>query len=140
MNDEQATFRVFISHSTVDTWVAKQIATAVEACGATTFLDEANIEYGDDFEAKILEAARGADELLVLLTPWATQRPYIWMEIGAFWGAGKRIVGVLQGLTAEELATRKEIPALLKRTVLLESNDLDQYFPQLAGRVQAKKK
>jgi hypothetical protein len=31
---------VFVSHSGQDTWVAKQIAREVAACGATPFLDE----------------------------------------------------------------------------------------------------
>jgi hypothetical protein len=34
---------VFVSHSSADTWVAKQIAREIEACGATPFLDEAQV-------------------------------------------------------------------------------------------------
>jgi len=79
-------FQVFISHSSVDTWVARQIARAVEERGASYFLDEADMEYGDDFEDNILAAVRASQELLVLLTPWAIKRPYIWLEIGAVWG------------------------------------------------------
>ena len=45
---------VFISHSSQDTWVARQIAREVSLCGATPFLDEADVEVGDDFEEGIL--------------------------------------------------------------------------------------
>jgi TIR domain len=45
---------VFISHSGVDTWVAKQIAREIERCGAQPFLDEADIHAGADFEEEIL--------------------------------------------------------------------------------------
>lgn len=41
---------VFISHAGTDTWVAKRIAEKIEACGANTFLDEAHIAVGEDFE------------------------------------------------------------------------------------------
>ena len=77
MDKEQ--YQVFISHSSIDTWVAQQLARYVQESGASTFLDEADIEYGDDFEDRILEAAQASEELLVLLTPWATKRPYIWL-------------------------------------------------------------
>ncbi|MFM9068279.1 MAG: toll/interleukin-1 receptor domain-containing protein [Planctomycetota bacterium] len=127
--------KVFISHSSKDTWVAKQIAWHVSACGANTFLDESDIEYGDDFENKIITAAEHSTELLVLLTPWATTRPYIWVEIGFFLRDRKRIVGVLHGLTTKEISTDERIPALLKRIDIVEINDLDGYFQQLKKRI-----
>src|SRR6266508_3232655 len=119
--------KVFISHSSIDTWVAKQLAIQITKCGASTFLDEASIEHGDDFEQKILEAAQKCDELLVLLTPWATARPYIWLEIGVFWGARKRIVCVLHGVTPKELSTDEKMPVLLKKVDLLPINEVDSY-------------
>ena len=42
----------------MDTWVAKQIAREIEACGAAVFLDEAEIDVGADFEEDILTALR----------------------------------------------------------------------------------
>jgi len=129
-------YRVFISHSSRDTWVARQLASIIRDFGATTFLDEADIEYGDDFEDKILEAVRGSTELLVLLTPWALARPYIWLEIGAIWGMGRRVVGVLYGLSASELVTQDGTPALLKRIDLVELNRVDGYLDQLKSRIE----
>jgi len=128
-------YKVFISHSSTDTWVARQIAKHIEELGASTFLDEADIEYGDDFENRILEAVRVSQELLVLLTPWALKRPYIWMEIGAIWGLGRRVIGVLHGLSPSELVTQEGTPALLKRIDLLELNKIDTYFEQLKRRI-----
>ncbi len=45
---------VFVSHSARDTWVARQIAREIAECGAEPFLDEAEIEVGEDFEEEIL--------------------------------------------------------------------------------------
>lgn len=126
---------VFISHAGTDTWVAKQIAEKIEACGASTFLDEAHIAVGEDFEERILQALDRANELLVLLTPWSLNRPYVWAEIGAAWGKRTPIIGVLHGLTPEQLHTQAEVPILIKRRDLIDINHLDDYFSQLRKRI-----
>ncbi|HEX9983784.1 MAG TPA: toll/interleukin-1 receptor domain-containing protein [Thermoanaerobaculia bacterium] len=126
---------VFISHSSTDTWVAKQIAAHVRACGAEVFLDEADIAHGDDFEGRIVQAAKAATELIVLLTPWAMNRPYIWLEIGVFWGDQKRMVGVLHGMTAKAFTADEQTPVVLKRLSLVTLNDVETYFEQLRARV-----
>ncbi len=54
--DENVTSKarlVFVSHSSSDTWVAKQIAREIEARGGTPFLDEAEVDAGADFEEEI---------------------------------------------------------------------------------------
>lgn len=127
---------VFISHSGADTWVAKQIAREIRNCGATPFLDEAEIDVGADFEEDILAFLDKAHELVVLLTPWALERPYVWAELGAAWGRRIPIVGLLQGLTAAELQSRSGVPILLKKRNLLPLNDLDTYLNQLRERIQ----
>jgi hypothetical protein len=77
---------IFVSHSSRDTWVARQIAREIRSCGATPFLDEADIDQGVDFEEEIVAFLGKAHELVVLLTPWALERPYVWTELGAAWG------------------------------------------------------
>ena len=126
--------RVFISHSGRDTWIAKQIAARMAALGVDTFLDEASIPIGEDFEAQILEFLDRADELLVLLTPWALDRPYVWAEVGAAWVRRIPIVTVLYGLTIEELQSRSQVPILVKRRDLIDLNDVELYFEQLKER------
>jgi hypothetical protein len=97
---------VFVSHSGMDIWVAKQIAREISACGAIPFLDETEIDVGADFEEDILALLQKADELVVLLTPWALGRPYVWAELGAAWDRQIPIVGLLHGLTVAELQSR----------------------------------
>jgi hypothetical protein len=136
-NDLQERF-VFVSHSGVDTWVAKQIAREIAACGAVPFLDEAQIDVGADFEEDILAFLEKADELVVLITPWALERPYVWAELGAAWGRRIPIVGLLLGLSAAELQSRPGVPILLKKRDLLPLNQIDVYLGQLRGRVRAR--
>jgi len=46
--------KVFVSHSSRDTWIARQIADHIERTGAAVFLDEADVEHGDDFDQKLV--------------------------------------------------------------------------------------
>ena len=80
---------VFVSHSGEDMWVAKQIAREISTRGAEPFLDEADVEVGAEFEEDIRDFLDRADELLVLVTPWSLDRPYIWAEIGAAWSPNR---------------------------------------------------
>jgi len=73
---------------------------------------------------------------VVLLTPWALERPYVWAEIGAAWGRRIPIVALLLGISAAELQMRPGIPVLLKKRDLLELNDIEVYLAQLAARVE----
>jgi hypothetical protein len=129
-------YLVFVSHCAKDTWVAKQIAGEIKSLGATPFLDEAAIEIGADFEREILKFLAKAHELVVLVTPWALERPYVWAELGAAWGKGIRIAALLHGLTAGELQARPGVPVFLKQRNLIDLNDVEKYFNQLARRVK----
>ena len=126
---------VFVSHAGADTWVALQIAREITDCGATPFLDEAQIDVGADFEEEILAFLERADELVVLLTPWALDRPYVWAEIGAAWGRKIPIVALLLGIAPSELQERPGVPVLLKRRNLIPLNDVDHYLAELRDRV-----
>lgn len=128
---------VFVSHSGPDTWVARQIARAITESGATPFLDEAQIEVGADFEDDILAFLKKANELVVLLTPWALDRPYVWAELGAAWYRQIPVVALLLGVSATDLQERARVPGLLKRRNLVSLNEVDRYFEELQKRVQA---
>jgi len=127
---------VFVSHSSRDTWVAKQIAAQIPQCGAKPFLDEADIEVGDDFEEEILEFLDRADELVVLMTPWALDRPYVWAELGAAWSRRIPIVILLQGMTPGEFQSRPGIPVFLKKRDIIDLNGVETYFAALKKRVR----
>ena len=64
MNDMEG-FKVFISHSAEDSWVAQQIGRRIrEDCGASTFLDVDDIAAGDNFMQRIHAELRQARELV----------------------------------------------------------------------------
>lgn len=127
---------VFISHSGRDTWVVRQIEREINARGASAFLDYAHVGVGDNFEAKIIDALNRADELLMLLTPWALDHPYIWSEAGVAWGRQIPIIGILHGMETVEFLSKPNIPAYLKATNLRDLNGMDQYLEELARRAK----
>ncbi|MBL8470276.1 MAG: toll/interleukin-1 receptor domain-containing protein [Rhodocyclaceae bacterium] len=128
---------VFISHSGEDTWVARQIAREVQSRGATPFLDEADTEIGAEFEEEILAFLQKADELLVLITPWAFERPYVWAEIGAAWLRRIPIVVVLYGVAVHDFQARPNAPVFLKKRDMIRLNDIDRYLDQIGPRALA---
>jgi hypothetical protein len=110
-------FRVFVSHATVDKWLA-------------TTLCEKDIEGGDEIPDRIRRELIKSDELLILATPLSVQRPWVLLEAGAFWGRRKnnRIVVVLEHVTIdlvpEHIRSKKAIPL----------NDFDGYLRELSRR------
>lgn len=128
--------RVFISHYSGDAWVAQQIALHVHHRGATTFLDCFDLRHGDEFWPEIRLAALASQELLVLFTPRALDRPNIWVEVGIFYGQSKRIVSVLYGVDVKAFVADERVPYFLKDRDLVDINRIESYFTQVSERVR----
>lgn len=128
-------YRVFLSHGGIDTWVARKISQEMEKCGATTFLDEASIHVGTKFEEDILSALNDANELVVLMTPWSMERPYVWAELGAAWARQIPIVAILHGISPEDFQAKTGVPIFIKERDFVLLNSIDVYFNQLTGRI-----
>ena len=103
--------------------------------GVETFLDERDIEIGDEFEDVIIKELRTSNELIVLLTPWALQRPYVLMEIGAAWALGIRIIGIVYGMSFEDITSNTKNPVLIKKSNLIDLNNFEKYLEQLSNRL-----
>lgn len=126
---------VFISHTSRDMWIAGQFKKELTAVGAECFLDAGAIETGDEIDEELKQALHASNELVVLLTPAALDRPYVWIEIGVAWGQGKRIIGILYGITSSELAARDGTPAFMKSIKLRDINEFDEYVDEVRRRI-----
>jgi hypothetical protein len=122
---------IFVSHATADKWIAKRICEAIETTGAATFRDDRDIEGGDSIPDSIRAQLLQATELLVLLTPNSVSRPWVLLEIGAFWGrkGSSRIVPVLY------LVDVSNIPEHIASIKAVHLNDLDSFVQELKKRV-----
>src|SRR4051812_2573115 len=95
--------KVFISHSSVDTWVVRQIAVHLGERGIETFLDVNDLETGDVWDDELRTELRDCDEVLLLLSRAAIASEWVRIEIGAAWALDKRLVPILHGLGVNEM-------------------------------------
>ena len=125
-------YGVFISYSSKDRWIARQIANQIEQRGKrydlNTFLDENNIEGGQSIRGSIRREIRQCSEFLVLLSRYSVDRPWVLVEIGAAFGLGKRIIPIVDKVTPEEM------PDVIRDYKAIDLNNFDEYIEQLCRR------
>jgi len=120
---------VFISHSSVDLWIAGQMAKEIKAAGARPWLDELDLEGGDLIRDRILRGIDACREAVVLITPQSIKSDWVSFEIGAVSIQRKRVTPVLQYVSHDQLK-------ILADTKSLELNRFDQYLTQLKQRMR----
>lgn len=128
-------YLIFISHSSKDHWIAKQINSLIlqncQALGTNTFLDEKDIEGGDLISEMIREKIRKCDEFLVLLSKYSINRTWVLVEIGAAWVLGKRIIAITDKVSPDEM------PEIITPYKAIDLNNFDDYIAQLTSRIKA---
>lgn len=127
---------VFVSHGWHDRWIARQIARILEQTGVEVFIDIFDIKSGDRIEEKVHAGLSGCSELISLLTPWSVDRNWVWTEMAAAWILRKRYVGVMYGVTLDEIDKNHGGLAILSPTNVITIDDLDGYFEELSARVK----
>lgn len=131
-------YLVFISYSTKDRWIARQLARHIESngrkLGITTFLDEKDIDVGDPIHEAIRKNLQKCSEFVVLLSRYSVTRPWVLIEIGGAFALGKRIVAVTDKVTP------KEMPEITIPYKAVDINNFDEYLQQLVRRVRGKRK
>ena len=128
-------YQVFVSHASADKWIATTICEKIEQTGATTFRDDRDIDGADDISDRIRKEIIGSQELLVLLTPESVNRPWVLLEVGAFWGrsSNAKIVMVLCHTGVDV------IPDIIKSKKAILINELPAYLTALKSRVKTAK-
>lgn len=122
--------RVFISHSSRDKWIARQIASELEGRGIDAFLDEKDIATGDSIEKTVKTELAGCDELLIIFSPASLRSPWVLIEVGGAQALGKRLVPILHHIGPNELPT--PIASGLARDL----NDIERYYKEVEVRNQ----
>lgn len=124
-------YKVFIAHSSRDTWVARQIEKGIREAGAETFIDANDLTTGDNFNLVILRQLREAQEFVVLFTPAALQSDFVKKEIGAAWGLGLRTNAVLYGIESSQVRD------LISNDELhIQINEVDRLFGEISERIK----
>lgn len=121
----QCAMKIFISHSSYDKWVARQISNLIQADGNQTFLDEKDLKTGESIDSSIQEHLKESDHLLLLITPASLKSHWVFVELGGAKALGKHVVPILMHVGSNELPG--PIASLLARDI----NDLDKYLVEL---------
>jgi hypothetical protein len=120
--------KVFISHSSSDSWVAEKIRDDIIAIGIEVFLDTKDVETGDAFDDVIRQRVIDADEMVMLVSPTALKSFWVMMEVGAARYLGKRLVPILINVSPNEL------PQPINRHLARDLNQIDRYYEELKRR------
>lgn len=131
---EKRTYLVFISHSSKDRWIAKQMAAIIERkgkrYGVHTFLDEVDLEGGDRIPETIRSYLRACEEFLILLSPHSVTRQWVLVELGGAWTLGKRIMAIVDKVAPADM------PDIIEQTKAYELNDFDRFVAELVRRAR----
>ena len=126
-------YTAFISHSTKDRFIARQVAGLIQEAGhergIETFLDEKDIEFGGSIPERIRQEIRDCGELVVLLSEYSVDRPWVLIEIGAAWVLEKRIVAVMDKLSPDQM------PDVIAPYRAVDLNDVQAYVDELVERM-----
>jgi hypothetical protein len=130
---KSAVYQVFISHSSADAWIARQMAKEIGALRIGTWLDEKDLAGGDKLTQSVLAGIRTCQETVVLVTPKSLESQWVQYEIGATQARNKRVTPILHYAVPAEL----KVGADLK---MLELNQFEQFLSQLKQRAKLKRK
>lgn len=121
--------KVFISHSHTDRESIRELVDELAREGHQVWYDEAELEPGDNFAAKVGKAIESAQAMIVVLSEESSKSPWVQREIDYALGSPKykhRVVTVL--------ADRKaEVPWILRRFPVVEVRKGD--FAEAGKRV-----
>jgi len=120
--------KVFISHSSTDKWIARQICSQLETRGVETFLDEKDIETGDSINHSIHAHLSDCDEVLLLLSPASLKSDWVLIELGGAKALDKRLVPILLHVGPNEL------PDVLADELARDINDIERYYEEVRRR------
>ncbi len=123
-------YLVFISHSSKDRWIARQMARLIEERDIRTFFNEKDFQGGDRIPETIKKNIKECKELLVLLSSASVQSDWVKYEIGAAWVLRKRIVPIVDKLSPEQM------PVLPEQVKAVDLNDFDNYLNNLGERAK----
>jgi hypothetical protein len=117
--------KIFISHSSYDKWVARQISRQLEEQSHQTFLDEKDIKTGDSIDGSIQSHLKDSDHLLIIISPSSLKSHWVFIEIGGAKALGKRIVPILFHIEPNE------VPTAISQYLARDINDIDTYYQEL---------
>jgi hypothetical protein len=128
--------KVFISHTPTDEALARQVATVLQESGLDVWDERTEITPGENWAAKVAEALRESEAMVVLLTPEALRSSWVRRDIEYALSEkryNQRLIPVLVPPSSEEIP-QEEIPWILRRLkmIKLAEEDKEDSIKQIA--------
>src|ERR1700694_2000765 len=95
---QRSQYLVFISHSSLDAWIAREMVEKIEALGAECWLDDKDLAGGDACGADIILGIVAGNEGGGLLSPNSVHSPWVCFEIGGARAQHKRVTPILNNV------------------------------------------
>lgn len=125
---KRSRYLVFVSHSSLDAWIAKVMVEKIEALGAECWLDEKDLAGGDVIVEDIILGIDACNEAIVLISPNSVKSQWVPFEIGGVRAQHKRVTPVLNNVKPQQMAPMKDIKGI-------DLNSFDDFLAQLKRRI-----
>ncbi|HEV7692967.1 MAG TPA: TIR domain-containing protein [Hyphomonadaceae bacterium] len=86
--------QVFVSHSTEDAVIARQVADALRAAGVAVWIAPESIRPGEAYNEAIVAGLKASDTLAVLVSKASNASKHVAREVGLADSQGKRIIPI----------------------------------------------
>jgi hypothetical protein len=128
--------RVFISHSSKDTPIARQLARRLSEAGLRVWIPEDEILPGDNWAKKVGQALEESDLMVVLVTPHAFESEWLKEEIQYALTAEQyqgRLIPVFLGPQSE---TSADVPWILRKLNPVQLGGSKEDWQQVIDKVR----
>lgn len=123
--------QLFLSHATADGQIVDRIQAELTPLGASVYLAEHDNQAGVNVHAKIGDALRASDLVIVLLTQAGFDSRYVQQEIGAALNAGKLVIPLVAGTVARaDLGMLQGV-----EYIVIDQGDPAEAMQRLSGRI-----
>ena len=122
-------YKVFISHSSLDKWIAERMAEKIAETGAKYWLDERDLKGGGDIRKEINDGMHDCQEVVVLFSPNSVDSHWVSFEIGASYAKRKHLTPILNNVSHSSVTLLQGIKAI-------ELNNFSQYLTELKKRMK----
>ena len=125
---KRSRYIVFISHSSLDAWIARTMAEKIKSFGVDCWLDEKDLEGGDVIPDEIIRGIDACQEAIVLISPNSVNSQWVSFEIGGVRAQHKRVTPILNNVRPDDMAPMKDIKSI-------DLNKFELFLAQLKRRV-----
>lgn len=120
-------YRIFLSHSSRDQWLAGIIAEKIESVGIKVWLDEMSLTGGENVNEAIIRGVSATHETVVLVSNESLRSQWVATEIGMAMALKKRITPLLNNVDHDAMAPLKGVKSY-------ELNLFDKFLMDLKQR------